>query len=177
MESFKALEIEIKKLNVLLIDKNKQIATLEESLKVERDEKMQLVEEQQKYKQESENERRYWAEETGKLRQELDNMNEIVKMNQAGAEENLKTRLEQEKLLLINEQDQDRNAYQKLLQEYHCLEQHCESLEKQLNKQNRFSPGHMRNLSDVSSISMVDESIMSTTELPEVSKVLFNKII
>lgn len=154
-------------MNILLVDKSKQIATLEESLKNERDEKMDLVEEQEKYRQEAESQRRYWNEETSKLRKELDNMNEIVKSNQQGAEENLKTRLEQEKLLLINEQDQDRNAYQKLLHEYHNLEQHCESLEKQLNKQNqRGSPGHVRNLSDISSISTVDESIVST-ELPE----------
>lgn len=168
MESFKALEIEIKKLNILLIDKNKHINNLEETLKTERDEKMDLVEEQEKYRQEAVNQHKYWVEETSKLRKELDNMNEIVKTNQQGAEENLKTRLEQEKTLLISEQDQDRNAYQKLLQEYHYLEQHCEGLEKQMNKQNRLgSPGHVRNLSDISCVSTVDESIVST-ELPEV---------
>lgn len=163
LETFKALEMELKRLNVTLTEKDKQILNLEESLKVERDEKMDLIEEQEKYKNASNEERRVWAEETGKLRKELDNMNEIVKMSEETTEQKLKTRIAEEKMMLISEQDQDRNAYQKLLQEYHCLEQHCESLEKEMNNRTRGSLGHVRNASDVSSI--VDESMATASDI------------
>lgn len=165
MTTFKAMEIEIKNLNNLLIEKNKTITKLEEEIKVERDEKMDLVHEQEKYKRETEKHRELWALETAKLRKELENINEIVKMNEKGAEENLKVRLEEEKLIMLNEADSDREAYQKLLQQYHCLEQHCEELKQQLQSQNQ-QGFHRRNISDISSISTVDENLLNS-DLPE----------
>lgn len=146
------MEIEIKNLNALLMEKNKVIGKLEEEIKLEREEKMDLINEQEKYREETQKQQQLWTQETTKLRKELDNINEIVKMNQKGAEENLKVRLEEEKMLILNEQDSDRQAYQKLLQEYHCLEQHCEDLEKQLNTRRPSENSHKRNVSDLSSI-------------------------
>lgn len=165
MTAFKAMQIEIKNLNNLLIEKNKTIAKLEEEIKVERDEKMDLIHEQEKYKRETEQHRELWALETAKLRKELENINEIVKTNEKGAEENLKVRLEEEKLIMLNEADSDREAYQKLLQQYHCLEQHCEELKQQLQSQNQ-QGFHRRNISDISSISTVDENLLNS-DLPE----------
>lgn len=127
---------------------------------------MDLIHEQERFRKETEEQQRLWAEETAKLRKELDNINEIVKTNQKGAEENLRVRLEEEKMLIMNEQDSDKVAYQKLLEEYHSLEQHCENLEKELRNQS-FMALHKRNISDVSSISGVDETAVSTTEIPE----------
>ncbi|EFA06975.2 unconventional myosin-Va [Tribolium castaneum] len=152
LTAFKANEAEIKNLNARLIEKDKVIDKLKEDLKLERDEKIDLINEHEKYRQETQKQRDLWTQETNKLRKELDNINEIVKMNQKGAEENLKVRLEEEKMLILNEQDSDREAYQKLLQEYHCLEQHCEELEKQLNNQSQNQSSHRRNVSDLSSI-------------------------
>lgn len=148
------------------MEKNKTITNLEETIKAERDEKMDLIHEQEKYRAETEAQRRVWDEETSKLRKELDNINEIVRTNQKGAEENLRVRLEEEKLMILNEQDTERGAYQKLLQEYHNLEQHCENLEKELRIQSTHG-FHRRNVSDLSSIVTVDETIVSTTDLPE----------
>lgn len=68
-----------------------------------------------------------------------------MKNNQRGAEENLKHRLEQEKDLLLLDQDQDRGAYQRLLKEYLDLEQRHEMLEQKL------APAHSRSLSNASS--------------------------
>lgn len=164
--AFKALETEMKTVKAALLEKNKTIERLEEMLKTERDEKMDLINEQERFRKETEEQQRLWGEETSKLRKELDNINEIVKTNQKGAEENLKVRLEQEKMLIMNEQDSDRHAYQKLLQEYHSLEQHCENLEKELRNQNSVGL-HTRNISDVSSISGVDETAASTADMPE----------
>lgn len=159
------MELEIKNLNNLLVDKNNKLSKLEEEIKLEREEKADLIHEEAKYRKETEDQRKMWAEETTKLRKELDNINEIVRTNQKGAEENLKEQIEQEKLILLNEQDNDRHAYQKLLQEYHCLEQHCENLEKQLSEQNR-QPSHVRNISNGSSIG-IDESLTITADIPE----------
>lgn len=163
LTAFKAMEVEIKNLNALLVDKNKIISKLENDIKIEREEKVDLINDQEKYRREAENQQALWTQETTKLRKELDNINEIVKSNQKGAEENLKTRLEEEKMLILNEQDSDRQAYQKLLQEYHCLEQHCEDLERHFNNHNDHHGQHRRNVSDISSI----DSFGLGTELTE----------
>ncbi|KAK4885795.1 hypothetical protein RN001_002066 [Aquatica leii] len=163
--TFKALEIEIRKLNTLLMEKNKYIDKLEDEIKIERDEKMDLIQDQEKYRFESETQQNLWIQETTKLRKEIDNMTEIALMNEKGAEESIKMRVEQEKNLLLNEHDSDRQAYQKLLQEYNYLEMHCETLQNQLDNQSK--PTHIRNISDVSSISNIDENLLSTADLPE----------
>lgn len=59
-----------------------------------------------------------------------------------------------------------RQAYQQLLQEYHSLEQRCEALEQQLTSQN-FHSSHRRNISDISSTSIIDEGLLSTSDIPE----------
>lgn len=85
---------------------------------------------------------------------------EKLKNNQRGVEEDLKHRLEQEKDLLLLDQDQDRGAYQKLLKEYHELEQHAEMLEQKLAMH---VPAHSRSLSNASSSS----GQIVSTELPQ----------
>lgn len=67
----------------------------------------------------------------------------------------------------MNEQEQERTAYQQLLREYNALEQHCENLESKLSRYSRSGlhppssatstiDRHMRSLSDVSNISNID---------------------
>lgn len=165
LQSFKSKELEIKNLSNLLTEKNKLIEKLETDIKIERDEKMDLINEQDRIKQDIANQQKLWAQETAKLREELENMNEIVRANEKGAEENLKVRLEEEKLLIINETDSDRGAYQRLLNEYHNLEQYCEELKSQIRAQGHQGL-HKRNISDLSSISAIDE-VMLTTDVPE----------
>lgn len=98
-------------------------------------------------------------EENEKLRKELAVANEKLRTNLRGAEENLKTRLELEKDLLLHEQDQDRNAYQKLLKDYHDLEQQNEFLQQKLALH---VPSHSRSLSNASSGS----GHITSTDLP-----------
>ncbi|KRT84142.1 Myosin head, partial [Oryctes borbonicus] len=163
---FKSLEVEHKNVNNLLAQRDARIVELENLLKNERDEKMDLVNEHDRYKQQTEDQRNVWNEEMSKLHKELDNINEIVKNYEQHGEENMNERIEHEKLLILNEQDNDRHAYQKLLQEYHCLEQHCEDLEQQIKDQNK-QTHHHRNISDVSSISSIADTIVTTSDLPE----------
>lgn len=127
-------------------------------MRTEKEEKVDLINDQEKYRKEVDNQREMWAQETEKLKKEYENIIEMLKVNEKGAEENIKLRLEEEKKEILDEADHERHAYQKLLQEYHCLEQHCEELEKQVNRNGH----HNRNSSDISSISTIDVS-----DLPE----------
>lgn len=93
------------------------------------------------------------------MRKELALANEKLKTNLRGAEENLKNRLEKEKDLLMLEQDHERNAYQKLLKDFHDLEQQNEFLQQKLALH---VPGHSRSLSNASSGS----GHITSTDLP-----------
>ncbi|KAL0276825.1 UNVERIFIED_CONTAM: hypothetical protein PYX00_004309 [Menopon gallinae] len=144
-ETLKALEAEMKKTIKQLTDKEKEIAALKEKINREQNEKMDLLQETSKFKDainEIENQ-------NTNLKKELDLMNEKIKKNQYGAEENLKARLQQEKTMLIHEHEQDLENYQKLLKEYAHLEQRNEHLESLVEK---LTAGHSRSPSDISSL-------------------------
>lgn len=65
----------------------------------------------------------------------------------------IREKIEHERMILLREQDQDRDAYQKLLAEKHSLEARLESLEREVN-----GHGHHRSLSDASTVSIQDNS-------------------
>ena len=159
LESLKAVEMENKKLNGIVLEKDKELEKMQSVLKRERDEKMDLLHDQEKLGLSKEEENKKLLEENERLRKELSIAGEKLKVNQRGAEENLKNRLEQEKDLLLHDQDQDRGAYQRLLKDYHELEEHAETLEKKLAV---LEPGHSRSLSNASSGS----GQIVATELP-----------
>lgn len=159
LESLKSVEAENKKLNGVVLALEKELDTMQDVLKRERDEKMDLVNEQEKHVHLRSEENEKLREENERLRKELSGASEKLKTNQQGAEENLKNRLEQEKDLLLLDQDQDRGAYQRLLKDYHELEEHAEMLERKLALH---VPGHSRSLSNASSGS----GQIVSTELP-----------
>ncbi|XP_014602848.1 PREDICTED: unconventional myosin-Va isoform X1 [Polistes canadensis] len=160
LEILKPVEAENKKLNGILLLKEKELEKVQNLLKQERDEKMDILQDKEKITEEKGQENIKLLEENEKLRKELSVANDILKSNLRGAEENLKHRLEQEKDLLLLDQDQDRGAYQKLLKEFHELEQHAEMLEQKLALH---VPGHSRSLSNASSSS----GQVVSTELPQ----------
>lgn len=146
LDNLKSVDIENKKLNKLLREKENELKNMQETLKQERDEKMNIFHEKEMVSLQKDEENKILQQENERLRKELSIAIEKLKSNQRGVEENLKYRLEQEKDLLQMEQDQDRGAYQRLLKEYHELEQHAEMLEQKL-----MLPGHSRSLSNASS--------------------------
>lgn len=87
-------------------------------------------------------------EENESLRNELTKSQEKIRSSELGAEDTFKSRLERQKNLLLMDQDQDRGAYQRLLKEYHELEQRYEIMEQKLAV---CAPGHTRSLSNASS--------------------------
>lgn len=81
-ECIKSLEVELKRTITLLNDKEKEIITLQEKIRNEQNEKMDLLEETTKVKlelNEIENQNR-------NLKKEMDAMNEKIKKNQFGVE-------------------------------------------------------------------------------------------
>lgn len=157
LEGLKTIEIENKKLNGVVAEKEKEVIKMKEAVEKERDEKMDLLQEKEKIMNQKNEENKRLVEENEKLKKENASASEKLKTNLRGAEEILKSRLEQEKDLLLHEQDQDRNAYQKLLKEYHDMEQQVEYLQQKLAV-----PGHSRSLSNASSGS----GHITSTDLP-----------
>lgn len=178
---FTAAELETKRLTQLLFEKDKQLRSLEEKLKSEQDEKVDLIQEQEEYRKKIESEKLSWSNENQKLIKENENLKQLVTTNQTGAENLLKTRIEQEKMILITEQDQERSAYQQLLREYSLLEQHCENLEAKITLNSRgnlsatstMDSKHMRSLSDVSNVSELNDEIYVGSINDDVSPKLF----
>ncbi|XP_024886489.1 unconventional myosin-Vb-like, partial [Temnothorax curvispinosus] len=150
LDSLKSVDVENKKLNGMVQDKERELKKMEEILQREKDEKMDILHDKERTGLQKDEENKKLQEENERLRKELSIATEKLKSNQRGAEENLKYRLEQEKDLLMLEQDQDRGAYQRLLKEYHELEQYVEMLEQKIASIQGVL-GHSRSLSNASS--------------------------
>lgn len=161
LDSLKSVDVENKKLNGVLQDKERELKRMEGILQQEKDEKMDILHQKERTALQKNEENKKLQQENERLRKELSIATEKLKSNQRGAEENLKYRLEQEKDLLQLEQDQDRGAYQRLLKDYHEMEQHAEMLEQKLALQGVL--GHSRSLSNASSGS----GQITSTEIPQ----------
>lgn len=161
LDSLKSVDVENKKLNGVLQDKERELKRMEGILQQEKDEKMDILHQKERTALQKDEENKKLQQENERLRKELSIATEKLKSNQRGAEENLKYRLEQEKDLLQLEQDQDRGAYQRLLKDYHEMEQHAEMLEQKLALQGVL--GHSRSLSNASSGS----GQITSTEIPQ----------
>ncbi|XP_012524245.1 unconventional myosin-Va isoform X2 [Monomorium pharaonis] len=161
LDGLKSVDVENKKLNGVVQDKERELKRMEEILQQEKDEKMDILHDKERLALQKDEENKRLKEENERLRKELSIATEKLNSNQLGAEANLKYRIEQEKDLLRMEQDQDRGAYQRLLKEYHDLEQHTEMLEQKLI-QVQGVLGHSRSLSNASS-----GSGQIATEIPQ----------
>lgn len=150
LDGLKSVDVENKKLNGVVQDKERGLKRMGEMLQQEKDEKMDILHDKERIILQKNEENKKLQAENERLRKELSIATEKLNSNQRGAEENLKYRLEQEKDLLRLEQDQDRGAYQRLLKEYHDLEQHTEVLEQKLTEVQGVL-GHSRSSSNASS--------------------------
>jgi len=86
VESLKGVETEVKRVNVLLHDKERELETVLISLQHERDEKVDLVNEKECVEKERGEEVERMNRENTKLKAELDELNERIKSNEIGAE-------------------------------------------------------------------------------------------
>ncbi|XP_066588224.1 unconventional myosin-Va isoform X2 [Prorops nasuta] len=162
LEGYKSVDAENKRLAALVKEKEKIVEQMKEVIVKEKEEKLDLLHDKEKSMSKKTMEIKRLQEETEKVKKELSMANEKLRTNLRGADENLRHRLEQEKEILLLDQDQDRGAYQRLLKDYHDLEQHAEMLEQKLVAALQ-APGHSRSLSNASSGS----GQVTTTELPQ----------
>ncbi|KAK7862317.1 hypothetical protein R5R35_014678 [Gryllus longicercus] len=179
VESLAATEVEWKKATILVNEQRAKLDLLEKELHQERDEKMDLINEKDRLEAEKKEEVQKLNVENLTLKEQRDKLNEEILISRAGAEELLKERLQKEKALLEREQDQDRNAYQKLLADYHLLETRAETAERELAQERRAarrlparsggaSGGHQRSLSNASTASAQDlENVSALSEQTE----------
>jgi hypothetical protein len=86
VDSLKGVEAEIKRITVLLHDKERELETVVISLQHERDEKIDLVNEKELVEKERREEVERMNRENTKLKVELDELNERIKSNEIGAE-------------------------------------------------------------------------------------------
>ena len=86
VESLKGVEAEIKRITVLLHDKERELETVLITLQHERDEKVDLVNEKEHVEKERREEVERMNIENTKLKAELDELNERIKSNEIGAE-------------------------------------------------------------------------------------------
>ncbi|EEB10549.1 myosin-5A, putative [Pediculus humanus corporis] len=145
LDALKNVENEMKKAMNHLNEKEKIINNLNEKIIQEQNEKMDALEDANKIKETLNK----FMDQNKNLKAELDSINEKIKKNQFGVEENIKARIEQEKTILIHEHEQDLENYQKLLKEYSSLEQKNEHLENLIEK---LTSGHSRSPSEASSL-------------------------
>lgn len=176
LDLLKGIEAELKRTTNSLKEKDGQLEKLQKELQKERDEKIDLINEEERLKKERSASEGKLVSDNEHLKALLDAANEQIKLNQTSAEEILKARLEQEKQVLIREQDQDRSAYQKLLRDFHALEQRSDQMERELARIHREGgniPGtlrknkHQRTPSSTSTMSMHEDSMSVTSEAPD----------
>jgi hypothetical protein len=86
VDSLKGLEVETKRITVMLNDKERELEIVLKSLEHERDEKIDLVNEKELVEKERREEVERMNSENSKLKAELDELNERIKSNQIGAE-------------------------------------------------------------------------------------------
>ena len=143
------------------------VQQLRQQLDREQSEKMDLV-------QECEKMREHLTESTSKMSHVQNELEELRKTHQSRdqeMDETLKRRLDQERAILAQEYDQERAAYQKLLQEFREMEDLKEEMEAQLEhlresigkgkgetSANSTARGHSRNASNVSTLSSTSHS-------------------
>lgn len=179
LDLLKSVDAENKKLNGVVREKERELNEMRDTLRQERDEKMDLLQDKERIARQKDEENKKLQEDNERLRRELSLASEKLKSNQRGAEENLKYRLEQEKDLLLLEQDQDRGAYQRLLKDYHDLEQHAEMLEQKLAAHG--APGHSRSPSNASSgsgqiVSTDDQNAVSPPSSLRYATIIFTRL-
>jgi myosin-5 len=140
------------------------VKQLQTQLDRERDEKMDLVQERERVEKQNEE----LNAQIENIQKELVESTEINQTRSQEAEESILRRLDQERAILAQEYDQERAAYQKLLQDYHELEERSEEAERELERlreepgkssKSETIRGHSRNASNVSTLSNTSELI------------------
>jgi len=152
LEMKKNLELEFKNIKAACLDKDKLIEALNKQLESERDEKMQLLEENGHAQENWCSQKQMWCMENEELRKQVDSMIEMAKSsenNQRDREERMLTEIDNKEL---NE------AYQRAIKDKEVIENENYQLKEELSRMQQHHNGlssfgmhHARSASNASS--------------------------
>ncbi|XP_043239041.1 unconventional myosin-Vb-like isoform X1 [Amphibalanus amphitrite] len=154
-----------------------ELAQLRQQLDQERCEKVDLVNERDRIEKEGRDRIQQLNEENEKLRQQIIRDEELKQKQELESKELLKTKVNLEKSALNAEYDQERMAYQRLVQENARLEQRNETLEKELQRA-RGGKTHKRSSSNVSGASeaTTEAARDDISDLPSITSDLHDEL-
>lgn len=171
----KEIEVMAKGSSNRILEMENEIRALQTELDTERGEKMDIISEKDfltKTHQEMEN--RLNVENT-KLKEDIDQTNELMKRNEKNTEEQIKSKIENERTLLLQEFNDERTSYQKLLKDHARLEQRYENLQGEMSLMGRDPQGggiggltveghHTRTPSNLSTISLQSDATETVSD-------------
>lgn len=155
LEMKKALEHELKSLKLAMAVKDEKLSELMKQLELERDEKMQLLEENANNQEKWNKQKEVWTGENEELRKQIDEMLERAKETESEEKSAIKQR---ERLISEAETNEIHDAYQKALMDKEILENENYHLKEELKRIARHLGGgefasltHQRSISNTSS--------------------------
>lgn len=153
LEMKKALEHELKNLKLMLAEKDEKLAGIIKQLEVERDEKMQLLEENANNLEKWNKQKLIWTTENDELRKQIDEMLERAKHNEKPS-----AITQRERLISEVEVDEIHDAYQRAVMDKEIIENENYHLKEELKRLTRQLGGgeftsltHKRSISNASS--------------------------
>lgn len=128
LEMKKSLEMEFKNIKAACLDKDKLIEALNKQLEAERDEKMQLLEENGSSQEMWNSQKQLWCMENEELRKQVDSMIELAKKSEC-------TQREREERMLAEVDNKELNeAYQRAIKDKEIIENENYSLKEELSR-------------------------------------------
>lgn len=153
LEMKKTVENELKHLKIVVNEKEEKVTTLLKQLEVERDEKMQLLEENANNQEKWSKQKLIWTAENEELRKQLDDMLERAKHTEA-----TNSITQRERLISEKDTNEIHDAYQKALMDKEIIENENYHLKEELKRISRQLGGgefasltHQRSISNASS--------------------------
>uniref|UniRef100_A0A8D8YUP2 Unconventional myosin-Va n=3 Tax=Cacopsylla melanoneura TaxID=428564 RepID=A0A8D8YUP2_9HEMI len=183
-ETLRGVDTQFKKLQKTLATKETELLNLKQNLEIERLEKLDLINERELERSELKATNEKLERENAILVEKIQIIAEEMETSKVNIENSIRTRIEAEKNILIREQDDARDAYQRLLAEKNSLADRLESLERQqgarsglgssLSASNvsptNMSPSHARTLSSTSTISVNEPKSLQDVDINLVLK-------
>ncbi|XP_034479996.1 unconventional myosin-Vb isoform X1 [Drosophila innubila] len=152
LEMKKNLEFEFKNIKAACLDKDKLIEALNKQLESERDEKMQLLEENGHSQEDWCSQKQMWCMENEELRRQVDSMIEMAKNSEGNQKER------EERLLAEIDNKELNEAYQRAIKDKEVIENENYSLKEELSRMQQHHNGlssfgmrHARSASNASS--------------------------
>ncbi|XP_037069496.1 LOW QUALITY PROTEIN: unconventional myosin-Vb-like [Pollicipes pollicipes] len=176
-KKLKTESVELRRQAGRLAELEAELEQLRQQLEQERCDKVDLVNEKDRIEREGQDRIQRLNEENEKLRQQILQNEQEKQAKEKESKELLKTKVDLEKSVLNAEHDQERIAYQRLVQENARLEQRNETLERDLQRA-RGGKTHQRSSSNVSGASeaTTEAARDDASDLPSITSDLHDEL-